>query len=162
MPDRARLAVAALLCILLLGCAREDPLVRSMRENLKGSAGMLVGAITQRRSFSDRDSGDIWTAYSILVKRSDRAELPPGKEITAYRRGGSVPVGAGKDRVEMALIVDDGINLPGELNQDVFLVLKVAGGRLVILDGVPVNADQFAVDRPVNLLYRDVLQELSR
>ncbi|HWI64021.1 MAG TPA: hypothetical protein VNT75_19465 [Symbiobacteriaceae bacterium] len=133
MLRKATLAAVGMMLVLILGCSREDPLLSTMRQQLKNNAGMLVGITGETRSLSDR--GEIWTEYSLEVKRSDRTDLPPGKALKVYRRGGSVTEGTGTDGkpVVRQMIVDDGIIMPGTPRSEVFVVLKAEGERRVIL-----------------------------
>lgn len=153
-------AIALLLFIVVAGCSREDPLVSGMRQEIKNNSGMLVGVIGDRRSFSE--GGDIWTEYVVEVKKSDRLVSQPGTTLKVYHRGGAVlQTGPNGKQVIQQMSVDDGVVIPAEPQNEVFMVVRSEGGRMVVLDAVPIKAGQFAVDRPFNVLYKDVLPTLT-
>lgn len=158
---RKRALFAMLLfSLLVLGCAREDPLLSGMRQKIKEDSTMLVGVTGDRRSFIE--GGEIWTEYTVEVTKSDHPVPQHGERLQVYHRGGAVTeTGLDGKPVTRQMIVDDGVIIPAEAGSEVFMVVRSEGGRLILLDAVPVQAGRFAVDRPFNVLYKDVLPALT-
>lgn len=148
-------ALALVLTLLALGCAREDPFVTEMRAGMKKGTVLVVTA-GESRSYEVGTA--IWTEHTVTVKRSNRPEYAPNETVKIHALGGAIP----EEAHTRIMTVNNGVVLSNGTEGDAVVVVKKQGDRLVVLGALPLEDGRVALDHPFRSLFNQALVELPR